>query len=272
MVAIQTLNGLLAGMQQPVPYAKVGQSGTYTVARWYSQWPLAGVPGAGTYSGSAGGAALSSTGGLVTGQIPHTDPGAGLSAYLARVAMFTSSSGCLLVCDRLWHNGGLSATSTSPQTVNSVAFPARDQNGQTNGLGVMIGVELSAASTGNGTSISVSYTNSAGVASRTATNYDPTYSSPPQGGFFRLFLQAGDQGVQSIQTVTWGSTWTTGTFNLVAYRVLAAMATVAGVGISENVQSLALPQLFNGTVPYLMFTPNVTGNMGISGTYTETQG
>lgn len=270
-MAITTIDGAIAGFQAPRFFTKA-LSGTLVAGRPYSYWGTAGAPGAGSYDTTLNGANLSSTSALVNGQIPHYDPGSG-NAYLARFAAQSSQAGMLLLCDRLWSNGGFTITSTSAQTLTSPTWPARDANGATSGAGVYVGVEVSAA-TGAGTpTLTLGYTNSAGTASRTATNVDATVATSAAGTFYRIGLQAGDIGVQSIQSLTLSATWTSGTINLVAYRIIAALELCSDqTSGAIDLLTSGMPQLYNGTVPFLIFVPSATTSNSLWGTYTETQG
>lgn len=117
-MAITTLDGLIAGMQPPQEFYKIG-AGTQVIGRQYSTAYAAGYPGA--MAAPAGG--LQGLG-LTTkaGQISFTNPGSG-NTYLARLACEAILPGSLLLCDRLWENSGNSATSTTTQT-HSVAASA----------------------------------------------------------------------------------------------------------------------------------------------------
>lgn len=268
-MAITTLDGVIAGCQKPQFFFKA-LSGTLVAGRPYSPFYTAGVPGAAVApTPGISGAALTS----YSGQLPFTNPGSGTS-YLARfVGLAGGSNGQIILADRLWHNSGITITSTTAQTVNSVAFPARDQDGSTDGKGVLLGVEVSTA-TGTGTpTITVDYTNSAGTASRTGTNIIATNNSAPIGTFYPIGLAAGDVGVRSVQSLTLSATWTSGTIHLVAYRVLS-LVQIGASGISSAVDAVTggMPQMFNNTVPFVMFVPAATSSTSLQGSMTVTQG
>jgi len=270
-VAITTLDGVIAGFQAPRVFSKAS-SPTMLAGRWYSTWSQAGVPGAGVYDTTLNGVTLSSTSAMVNGQIPHVDPGSG-NAYLARFALFAPQHGVYLLCDRLWHNGGLSATSTSAQSITSPPWPARDLNGGTNGHGVFLAVEIS-ATTGTGTpTITIDYTNSAGTASRTGTNTWPTISNTQPPMMFPISLQDGDNGVRSVQSLTLSATWVSGTMNIVAYRPLARLDIPNAAGVaSVSFLSEGLPRLYNGVVPYAMHMGVQTIATTMIGVYAEVHG
>lgn len=270
-MAITTLDGAIAGMQWPRFFAKA-VTPTMVAGRPQSLWGLGGAPGAGTFDTTLAGVALSSTSAQVLGQIDFRDPGAG-NSYLARFGGTATTAGQLILADRLWHNGGFTITSATAQTVNSAAYPARDNAGTTNGDGVLLGLEISAAAGAAAPTITVSYTNSSNTAGRTATNAFATANSPTAGGFFPIGLQAGDIGVRSVQSLTLSVSWVSGTMNLVAYRPLASIPiTSAFIPAAVDALTAGFPRLFNGTVPFLIFVPNTTTASNISGQVVWTQG
>jgi hypothetical protein len=258
-----TLNQHLDGMQPGVEILKVNAP-TMTVGRQYSFWYTPGMPDASTTpSPGMAGEALTSH----IAQIPFVNAGSGLSTYVARFMMQGTAAGTWLLCDRLWQNGGITITNGSTdQTVNSVEFPARDLDGTSNGKGVLIGVEVSAA-TGTGTpTINLGYTNSAGTSGRLASNIIPTAASSAIGHFYPIGLQGSDVGVRSIQTYRQTATWTSGTVHLVAYRVIARLACpVANVPYSMDLITGGQPKAFNNSVPFLLFFPAAAGTTFYSG-------
>lgn len=270
-MTITTLDGAIAGMQWPRAFGKA-VTPTMVAGRPQSLWGLGGLPGAGAFDATLAGVALSSTSAQVAGQLDFRDPGAG-NTNLARLQAAATIPGTLLLCDRLWHNGGFTITSATAQTVTSAALPARDNTGTTNGEGVLLGLEISAAAGAAAPTITVGYTNSANTASRTATNYVATNNSPAAGSFYPIGLQAGDIGVRSIQTLTLSTSWLSGTMNLVAYRPLAALElTAANTPNAIDALTSGFTRMFNGTVPFLLFIPSTTTASNISGTAVWTQG
>ena len=270
-MAITTLDAALAGMK-PARYFAKNVTGTMVAGRPWSTWALAGNPGAGAFSASLAGVALDSTSANVNGQIPFSDPVSG-NSYLARFQAAATISGTLLLCDRLWHNGGFTINVNTSQTVNSAAFPARDLAGSTNGDGVLLGLEISAACGAAAPTITVGYTNQANASGKTAVNSFPTANSPAAGSFFPIGLAAGDTGVRSVQTLQLSVSWVSGTMNLVAYRVLAALE-LTGAYIPNAIDAITsgFQQMHNGTVPFLIFIPSTTTTSNISGQMIVTQG
>lgn len=269
-MAITTLDGVIAGCLPPQFILKV-LSGTVVAGRPFTPFYNNGIPGpAVAPTPGISGVALTT----YAGQIPFTNAPVGESSYLARfVALSSAQSGTAILVDRLWHNSGINITSTTSQAVNSVAFPDRDQNGTNNGVGVLLAVEVSAA-TGAGTpTITVTYTNSAGTPSKTGTNVIATSATSPIGTTYFIGLAAGDVGVQSVQSIQLSSSWTSGTIHLVAYRVLATVQ-CPGSATAQAVDALTggMPVMYDNTVPYIIFVPNTTTSTSVQGTMTVTQG
>lgn len=267
-MAITTLDGAIAGMQYPREFVKA-VTGTMVAGRPHSTFYLAGCPGAAVApTPGLGGTALTT----YAGQIPFTNPVSG-NTYLARMAGQATIAGQLLLVDRLWHNSGITITSTSAQTINSVAWPARSADGTVNGEGVLIGVEVSGA-TGAGTpTLTISYTNQAGASGKTATNIVATVASSIAGTFYPIGLAAGDTGVRSIQTFTLSATWTSGTIHLVAYRILARLElTIANTPNAIDALTSGFPRLFDNSVPFVIFIPSTTTTSNITGNVVWTQG
>ena len=251
-MAITTIDSLVAGMQPPLSAMKVGAS--TTIGRLYSPFYVAGNPGAAVApTPGIAGAALTT----YLGQLPFLNPVAG-EARLAGFSANANVAGELWLCDRLWHNSGMSSTSTSSQSVNSAAFPARDMDGATSGEGVYVGVEVSTVMGSGAPTFTLGYTNSLGTAGRSiVTPAQP--ATMAVGSFIQLPLMAGDTGVRSVQTFKLSTSMTSGTYHLVAFRVLAkAQVTSAYLGMSKDAIGLGMPLAHNDTVPFLLWLPATT--------------
>jgi len=268
-MAITTVDLALAGMKPPAYFAKA-VTGTLVAGRPMNLCYLAGVPGAmvAPSSPGVGGVALTSYG----GQIPI--PAASGNTHLARFSGVSSAQGgILMLCDRLWHNNALSVTTTTAQTVTSAAWPARDANGSTNGVGVFIGLEISAATGAGAATPSISYTDESGNAGSTGSMQVTYAASSATGTFYPFTLAAGDTGVRSIQTCTLGVSMTSGSISLVAYRPLA-MVELSAAGLPNAVDALTsgLPRLYNTSVPFLLYIPQTTTTTLTTGSVVYTQG
>jgi hypothetical protein len=138
--------------------------------------------------------------------------------------------------DLLWINTGIVVATTTAQTINSVTFPARDNNGATAGEGVEVGILVTTATTNaaqiNNTTLL--YTSSDGATSRTATMNATQLGFPATavaGTVVPFSLANTDRGVQSIQSVTLGTSYGGGAISLIAYRVIrVTSALIANLG------------------------------------------
>lgn len=252
-MAITTLAGLKAGLK-PSEYFLKGSTTTEGAGIYHSTFYVAGQPeAAAAPSPGLDGAALTS----YAGQIPYHNPASG-NGYLASLiggylATTTSTFTSILVCDRLWHNSGISITTTTAQAITSPTWPARDINGSTDGEGVFVGIEVSATvGAGAINNTTLDYTNSDGVSGRTGTISMPATANAGTFVFFQL--QAGDRGVRSVQGITLGTSYVSGTIHLVAVRpVLDFFNEKLGVARIEDAIGIGFPRLFDDTVLFTMF-------------------
>lgn len=251
-MAITSMDGLVVGLQSPQPILKAAFTGQ-AAGGFHSSLYLAGLPGAAIApTPGLAGAALTS----YAGQLTFPPAVTGQTIYLAGIdAANTSSVGAVMLVDRLWHNSGIVSATTTAQTVNSVAFPARDVNGAVSGAGILVGLEVSTATTNGSpiTNTTMSYTNSAGTAGQTAS----IASFPANavvGTFVPFALAAGDLGAQSIQTITLGTSYGTGVVNLVAYRIIHVLGLPAtNLSSRHDAISVGLPIMYTTSVPFMIY-------------------
>ena len=254
-MTITTLAGVRSGLGADT-YLLKSVAGASAYPRLGTSWALSAIPEAGSYDATLAGVTLSDS---TTGAMSLSAT-AGANTHLASVDGKGSAAGLFLICDRLWHNGGLTITSTSPQSITSPTWPARDEDGATDGKGVLLALEVSATTGSGSPTITVGYTNSEGVGGRTATNIGSTSPNIAIGCVYPIGLQAGDRGVRSVQSLTLSATWTSGTINLVAYRPIAMVyaRTSLTVGRSlADVLSIGMPRIYDGSCLYIMGTNTV---------------
>ncbi len=200
-----------------------------------------GVNGAATDCSTAAGA-------LIPGSHVLSDPASG-GWYLTRFGLNASVVGTYGLIDVMWQNTGL-AVAAGAQAITTPAWPARDVNGSTNGEGVRIAL-LVLTTLGNAAAIAnstITYVNSNGDTARTGTFTGAVGFQMPTtaviGTWVPFTLQAGDTGVRSISSFNSGTTYTSGTFALVAYRPIA----YEGVAVANfpSGSLLSRPQLNPG--------------------------
>lgn len=270
-MAISTEDQLLAGFQPPEFCLKAPFTGV-AAGQWHSSVYLAGRPGAmaAPSSGLSGAAVTSSRAGM----LPLTSAVSGSSIYLGGMdAAQGGNVGAVLLVDRLWDDSGITVTTTTGQTINSATWPSRDTSGSTNGAGVLVGIEVS-STLGNGavTNTTLTYTNSAGTASRTAT-IASFPAAAVTGTFVPFALAAGDVGVRSIQTLTLGTSYVSGTMHLVAYRVLASIPTpIANIASSQDFLELGLPRIYDNSALQLVYLLSGTAGGVVQASLNYAQG
>lgn len=210
---------------------KVGTA-TEAAGQYYSFSKDAGAPGAWSVGtpGLSGRQVLGSEAGAIA------LPAAGVGNWFIKSFNVSTSVACTaFLADFLWVNSGIVVTTTTAQTINSVSLPARDEDGTSNGKSINAALLVTTATTNASAiaTITISYTNSDGVAGRTGT-----ISSFPAtaviGTIVPFNLQSGDYGIRSIESITLGTTLAAGAVSLVLYRMLA-MQTVPLANSAGNI-------------------------------------
>lgn len=240
-MAILTLDEVIAAL--PGQYRNFMKASITAKAagQFASLWTAAGFPGAGEVpaSRSAGGTSYSAGG--VAGAIPMSNPTAGDTAYLAKLAAAGAVAGTLILYDRLWACTGFSGTSTAAQAVTGFSgLPTRGGLGE----GVEAWAEWYTATGSTTANLTMSYTNAAGTSGRTTTAVT-LGTSVIAAQMFPLPLASGDSGVRSVASVTLSaSTGTAGAFGITLLRRIAEIPlVVANVNTTQDVFALGMPTL-----------------------------
>lgn len=232
-----------------------------------------GRPGAGVAPATdINGAALTS----YAGQIPFPAAVGGDNIHVLSLAASQSSTGMsrMWLLDRLWHNATIVSTTTTEQAITHPGIPARDAAGGTDGLGVMLGIEVSTATTNGSavTNMTANYTDQGGNAANTATvaSFPATAAV---GTFVPFALAAGDTGVRSVEGITLGTSLGTGVVHLVQYRVLGSVLVppvTSGEGRAGLIE-LGMARCYDGSVPFVVVLPTATtlGNLDAIVTYAQ---
>lgn len=256
-----------------IPQVVAKDAGTAKAAgQPHTPWYQTGIIGAGAApTGGLNGATFS---GAVAGAIPT--PGVVTSEFtrLARWSMVQSGNiGHIWLIDRLWGNVPV-VTTTTGQGVTSPTWPARDSSASTNGSKVYLALECSSA-TGNGapiTNTTVTYTNSTGTGGKTATL--SSFPATAVAGTWQPFaLTAGDDGVRSVQTVTLGTSYVSGQIHVIAFRLVAEIATpLTATGNTAGFQALGLPSVWDNSTLQLVYWPTGTALGAVAGSISWSQG
>ncbi len=235
-----------------IPFMKAG-SAADTNGYWYCTSKDGGFPGAWS-PGTPGinGRVTDGTQTADNGSIPLPVAAIG-SNYLTELIMQANVNHSHLFFDCLWVNSGISVTTTTEQAIVTPPLPARDVDGSAAGEGCMIAMLTTTANT-NAAVISnttVRYTNSKGVAGRTARLSaiagSQTPVSPVIGTFIWFNLDAGDTGVRSIEGVTLGTSRVAGAVSLMICRDVASIGTTIANVAAQKVLGAPGVRLYNGT-------------------------
>jgi len=234
-----------------------------------SQTP--GVPGAMLTPDAASSGGTSYTG-SAAGGLPFTAPSVGESTYLLTFSATSNFPGTIYLTDRLWACRGLSTTAGATTTVTGMSNITRYSSG--------VGAEIwywciTAPSSGGSGTMTVSYTNSAGVSGRTCTITLGAGTPPPTAGqCYPGSLQAGDTGVQSIQSVTNTSTsFVGGSHGLFVAKRLLTAPTVTGLpGVALDGLRTGLQQVDTNACLNMLLLCSSTNSGYWAGNLTLVQG
>lgn len=210
-MAITTLDGIIAASSQRVSYLKTGAR-TTVASSAFALFDVSGAP-SGTLA----------VGNTANGIFPnHTIAGyptlntfaGGATGYLNSVEFSSTVASRLLVWDCLFSAGAYAFNATTT-LASQPSYAARVPSSDYKGLELWF--EAVTAFTGN-PKVTVTYTNQGGTTART-TGAIATGIAPTVGRMIRLPLQAGDTGIQKIESVTCAVS-TAGTFNIHVMRKL----------------------------------------------------
>lgn len=242
-MAITTADGWFGAARQRLSIIKTA-SATTVAAQPFSLWDVAGNPGAGSLT----------VGNTANGLVP-TDATAGTpliqafggsaTGYLAAARFRNTVAGGFVLYDRLFHVGSISMTTLATTTLASQPSFTSRLPGGTDYSNTEILLEINAAVSATATTVAVTYTNEAGTTGR-ATGATSSLSGFTTRRVIQMPLQAGDKGVQKIESVIIGGTVaTTGSVNVIVARRLADFDVRVANGLDAQAWDLiGGPQVF----------------------------
>jgi hypothetical protein len=198
-------------------------------------------------AGSAGFPAISAFSGANTGYLYSVQFG---SSVACRETLF----------DRLFHAGSVLLTALATTTLSAQpSYAARLPGTNYNGLGIFL--EVNAAVSATATTVSVGYTNQAGTAGR-STGATGSLSGFTTRRLIPMPLQAGDTGVQKIDSVTVGGTVATaGSVNvIVARRLWSNRVSIANDGGLDGPDRTGLIVIMPNTALWLVVQTDSTSS------------
>ena len=194
-------------------------------------------------------------------------PDASVAWYLTKFGLNSAVVGNFELIDILWVNTGIVVTTTTAQTITMPgALPARDNNGATNGAGIMAALYTTTANTNAAVvaNSTLSYTDQDGNAGNTATFSGvvgfQAPATPVVGTWMPFILAAGDSGIRSVQSITLGTSYGAGALSLVLYRSLdregVSVANTSSGALNGPDRTIASPgvRVYNDTCFALVAT------------------
>lgn len=266
-MSIATLDQYIASSKQRVEFVKTA-SRTVVAAIPFSVFDLAGQPGAGTLAGSNTANGILQTPAVTGGGHPLVNFSTGVG-YLSKVEFNNSVLSRLALFDLLWKGGAYAFTAgtTSLSAQPAISGRCPDTNGAVFGNGVEIWIEVSTAFvTGTSWQVQVTYTNSAGTTGRTSIiSAAQAVAALTLGKMFQMALQAGDSGVQKIESVivtNGGTAMTAGAFNVLLMRPLwtSGRVPIANGGDIHDMLKTGMPIVYSTSAFFLQVFADSTAS------------
>lgn len=261
-MAITSLDGLIASSKQLVALVKTAARTTVATV-WFSTFDLAGNPSAGTLAGT------STTVGVVPTKATVGCPSInsfveGAKGYITSVE-FSSTAACRLrLCDMLFKAGAYTYAAATVSLSGQPSFASRLPNGDYACTEIWIEV-VTAFVTGTAWQVAVTYTNQDGVSGRqTPAVTAMAAAALTAGKMLQLPLQAGDTGVQNINSViitNGGTAMTAGTFNVLILRPLwTGRVRSANDGDAHDFTKTGMPEVSSASALVLLVAADSTSS------------
>ena len=263
-MSINSLDGYIAAAKQRIPYIKT-VSRTGLVATPESTFDQNGSPGAGTLAGSSTAAGVVPTS-ATTGFPVINAFGSGNTGYLSGIEFGNQVTSRLTLFDMLFKAGAYAYTAGTTNLSSQPSYSARLPNTDYGGLEIWLEVST-AFVTGTSWQVQVTYTNQSGTTGRTSViTAAMTAANLILGRMVQLPLQAGDTGVQKIESVVvtnGGTAMTAGAFNiLVLRRLWQGRVNAANSGDKHDLMRTGMPVVFADSALVAVVTADST-NTGI---------
>lgn len=211
----------------PYPDGRVTcmKSVTTVAGKPVSWWRATGIPAQGAIPGTSGASVDRTT----LGAIGQQDNGGNLHAWLSSLDIGAAGAleqGMVIIADRLLHNGGLSGTTTTAQTVGGALTR------YTGGVGVFGAIEVYTQIGATATTFVTSYTDDGGNTGQASPLQVIGGTGAREAGLLiPIALAAGDRGMQAVASVTiTATTGTAGSFGVTLFKPLMYLPFVAGQG------------------------------------------
>ena len=259
-MAISTFDNFIASAKQYLSMMKTA-SRTAVATGWFSIFDLAGNPGSGVLAGT------STTAGVVptdaTAGCPTIDAfGASAKGYLAQVDFGNTVACRMKIFDMVFKAGAYAFSAGTTTLSGQPSYASRMPEGSYDDTQIWIEVSTAFA-TGTAWQVQVTYTNQSGVSGRsTVITAAAAAAALTLGRMYQLALQAGDTGVQKIDSVivtNGGTAMTAGAFNVLVLRPLwSGRCRIANDGDTHDIKKTGFPELFADSALVLAICPDST--------------
>lgn len=259
-MAITTLDQLIAAASQRLSILKLNTRASVATVP-FSVLDLSGNPGAGVLPGTSTAAGVVPT--SATAGFPTIQSFGGDVGYINKIE-FSNTIPCRLnLFDLVFKAGAYSYAAGTTALSAQPSYSSRMLGG-TDYTNTEIWIEVATAfTTGSAWQVQVTYTNQSGTAGRTSIiSAAQAAAGLTLGKMFQLALQAGDTGVQKIESVivtNGGTAMTVGTFNvLVMRRLWMGRVRAANDGDTHDMLKTGLPVIFDTSALFLMVSADST--------------
>lgn len=209
-MALTSFDQYLQKLRDTLPDSLHNQAGLYT---HYGTW----MATAGVAAPTTSVALTKATTGAQLPGIPDTGDQFMQVTTIGHQTSTGVAMGLPMITDRLVHSGGLVANITTEQTTN---LPTAALPRYTDGIGVMLALDVYTATGATATTVTARYTNQDGTAGR-VTNVVVWPAGALAGRRYILPLQNGDTGVRSVEGVTFaGNTNLAGNVGVTLFKPL----------------------------------------------------
>lgn len=228
----------------------------------FSVFDLAGDPGAGVLTGGGGSAGVVPTSSTAGCPLLNAFGGANLG-YVGRL-MWTNSVACrMALYDMVYKSPSVAFTAATTALAAQPSYSTRMPSG-TDYTGTEIWIEVNTAFvTGTAWQAQITYTNQSGTAARTAIiTVAAAAAALTLGRMYRIMLQAGDSGVQKIESVivtNGGTAMTAGAINVLVLRKLGDARLKAANDVTiQDLFGTGMPFCFATSALVMVVTPDST--------------
>ncbi len=246
-MTIASTNDWIASAKNYISFVRTAAR-TSVAAAWFSVFDLAGNPGAGVLAGTSTAAGVVPS--AATVGCPSINAfGGAATGYLAQVDFGCSVAARLKLFDMLFKAGAYAFTAGTTALAAQPSYSSRLPGGTDFG-DTQVWIEVSTAfATGTAWQVNVTYTNQAGTAGRTAIILPAQgVAGLTLGRMYQLGLQAGDTGLQKIESVivtNGGTAMTAGAINVLVLRPLwSGRVKNANDGDVHDLFKTGMPQLY----------------------------